>query len=213
MGERPPVVVQLPLRGEWTVETTPAHRIPSHGTDRFGLRYAYDLIRTDGRRGAHVHPGGTVRWLLLGGRTRDCYGWGEPVHAALAGEVVGVVDDVDERGWVHVVRESWLALRNARAAADRAQPVDTRRLAGNHVIVRSGDVHAVYAHLVPGSVAVARGDRVDVGALLGRVGHSGNSTAPHLHFHLMDSADPDQAQGSRAPSPTTSSVGRTAGST
>lgn len=50
------VVVDFPLRGHWTVERTPADRIPSHGTDLFGLRYAYDFIRTDDRAGAHVHP-------------------------------------------------------------------------------------------------------------------------------------------------------------
>jgi len=66
-------VVDFPLRGEWTVERTPAERIPSHGTDAFGQRYAYDLIRTDERPGVHVHPAGTVRWLLIGGRARDCF--------------------------------------------------------------------------------------------------------------------------------------------
>jgi hypothetical protein len=35
-----PIVVRFPLRGEWTVERTPAHRIPSHGTDVLGMRYA-----------------------------------------------------------------------------------------------------------------------------------------------------------------------------
>lgn len=48
MGELDdPVVVQLPLRGEWSVEGTPAYRIPSDGTDLLGQRYAYDLVRTD----------------------------------------------------------------------------------------------------------------------------------------------------------------------
>jgi hypothetical protein len=44
-----PVVVELPLRGEWTVERSPADRIPSHGTDLLGPWYAYDLVRTDHR--------------------------------------------------------------------------------------------------------------------------------------------------------------------
>ena len=52
-----------------------------------------------------------------------------------------------------------------------------------------GEVFAGFAHLVPGSVAVVAGQRVASGDLLGRVGHTGNSTAPHLHFQLMDSAD------------------------
>lgn len=191
-----PVVVDFPLRGRWTVERSPADRIPSHGTDALGQRYAYDLIRTDDRPGAHVHPASSLRWLLLGGRTRDCYGWGEPVHAAAAGEVVDAVDGEPERRWRHVVGEALAALRTAAVAAGAGRrPLDARRLAGNHVLVRSGGVVALYAHLVPGSVAVARGQRVGAGDVLGRVGHSGNSTAPHLHFHLMDGVDPWRARG------------------
>jgi hypothetical protein len=193
-----PVVVDFPLRGEWTVEQTPAHRIPSHGTDVLGMRYAYDFIRTDDRRGAHVHPAGSLRWALFGGRTRDCYGWGEPVHAAAAGEVVATVDDVPERGWVHGVRDAWAAFRTAQAFRASRPSVDARRLAGNHVIVRSTGPtagFALYAHLVPGSVAVTTGQHVPAGAVIGRLGHSGNSTAPHLHFQLMDSADAPNARG------------------
>jgi murein DD-endopeptidase MepM/ murein hydrolase activator NlpD len=55
--------------------------------------------------------------------------------------------------------------------------------------------YALYAHLAPGTVAVASGQQVRAGEVLGRVGHSGNSTAPHLHFHLMDSANPLHARG------------------
>jgi hypothetical protein len=194
MGELDaPVVVELPLRGEWTVERSPADRIPSHGTDLLGQRYAYDLVRTDHRRGFHLHPGGTLRWLLVGGRTRDCYGWGQPVHAALDGVVVQAVDGVPERRWLHPVRESWVAAKTTVSFARRG--LDPARLAGNHVIVATARTYALYAHLAPGSVAVTSGQRVRAGEVLGRVGHSGNSTAPHLHFHLMDSPDPLLARG------------------
>jgi murein DD-endopeptidase MepM/ murein hydrolase activator NlpD len=66
---------------------------------------------------------------------------------------------------------------------------------GNHVIARSGDVFAGFAHLAPGSVAVTDGQAVGAGEVIGRVGHTGNSTAPHLHFQLMDSADLMSANG------------------
>jgi hypothetical protein len=199
MGElEDPVVVELPLRGEWSVERTPAYRIPSHGTDLFGGRYAYDLVRTDHRPGLHLHPAGTLRWLLIGGRTRACYGWGQPVHAAFDGVIVEAVDRVAERQWLHVVRESWLAVKNtlvfARRGLDPAR-LDPALLAGNHVIMETAGTYALYAHLVPGSVVVTRGQQVRAGEVIGRVGHTGNSTAPHLHFQLMDSADPLRARG------------------
>jgi Peptidase family M23 len=194
MGELDdPVVVAFPLRGQWLVERTPADRIPSHGTDLFGQRYAYDLVRTDHRAGFGLHPAGTLRWVLLGGRTRDCYGWGQPVHAAVDGVVVQAVDGVAERQWLHVVREAWWAVRTTVAVARRG--LDPARLAGNHVILAAAGVYVLYAHLAPGSVAVTGGEQVRAGQLLGAVGHSGNSTAPHLHFQLMDTADPLQARG------------------
>ncbi len=49
--------------------------------------------------------------------------------------------------------------------------------------------YALFAHAQTGSLQVAQGDSVTVGQHIANVGHSGNSTAPHLHFHLMDSLD------------------------
>lgn len=188
------VVVDFPLRGEWLVERTPAHRVPSHGTDLFGSRFAYDLVRVDDRRGLHVHPAGSLRWYLLGGRTRDCYAWGQPVHAASSGEVVTVVDGVPERTRIHVVRESWHALKQlVRIAVTRR--VEPTALAGNFVVIGAGDIYALYAHLAPGSVVVRPHQSVRAGDLIGRVGHTGNSTSPHLHFQLMDSPDAMRAAG------------------
>jgi murein DD-endopeptidase MepM/ murein hydrolase activator NlpD len=46
-------------------------------------------------------------------------------------------------------------------------------------------VYAFYAHLQKGSVVVEPGDEVERGDKLGLLGNSGNTSAPHLHFHLM----------------------------
>ena len=189
----PPVVVGFPLRGEWTAERTPAHRVPSHGTDRFGQRYAFDFVRPDSRRGLRLHPGGRVGALLVGRRTRDYYGWGQPVHAAFDGVVVTAVDGVPERARVHLAREVVAALTATVAFTSGRRGAEA--VAGNHVIVRGAAAFALFAHLAPGSVAVGAGQQVQAGEVVGRVGHTGSSTAPHLHFQLMDSADPLQAQG------------------
>lgn len=69
------------------------------------------------------------------------------------------------------------------------------RPAGNHVLMScasGGDwITLLLAHLQPGSVAVAGGDRVRRGAFLGRVGNSGNSTEPHLHIHAVRGREDD----------------------
>ena len=52
---------------------------------------------------------------------------------------------------------------------------------------------AIYAHLQPGSITVAPGDNVITGHILGKIGNSGNSLAPHLHFGLLDWPQPETA--------------------
>jgi murein DD-endopeptidase MepM/ murein hydrolase activator NlpD len=89
------------------------------------------------------------------------------------------------------VREFALALKNALTFT----PADLPAVLGNHVIVRRDDLFAAFVHLAPGSVAVREGQDVGLGEVIGRVGHTGNSTSPHLHFQLMDSADPMVAKG------------------
>jgi Peptidase family M23 len=187
------VVVDFPLRGEWNAFHTPAARIPSHGTDILAQRYAFDLIRFDRRHGRPYHPAGGLRTLLLGVPTRETFGWGEPIHAVLDGVVVAAKDGMPERSHLHPVRE--LALVTKTAVTFRPTEEGWQRIVGNHVIVRSDGIHAAFAHLTTGSVAVEIGQTVRVGDVLGRVGHTGNSTAPHLHFQLMDGPDPLTARG------------------
>jgi len=186
-------VVDFPLRGEWRAVQSPASRIPSHGTDMLGQRYAFDLIRFDPEKGGRYHPAGGLRALLLGVPTRECHGWGEPVHAPLDGVVVAARDGLPERVRILPVREIALVLRNGLTF--RPTPHHLHRVMGNYVILECGDVYAGFAHLTTGSVAVEAGQPVRVGDVLGRVGHTGNSTAPHLHFQLMDGPDPLIARG------------------
>ncbi len=186
-------IVDFPLRGEWMAVHTPGSRVPSHGTDMLGQRYAFDFVRFDPRKGARYHPAGGLRTLLLGVPTRECYGWGEPVHVPLDGVVVVAVDGIPERGRIHPVREIALVLKAGLTFRPTEQHL--RRVLGNHVILHCGDVCAGFAHLATGSVAVEAGQTVRVGDVLGRVGHTGNSTAPHLHFQLMDRPDPLIAHG------------------
>ena len=115
-----------------------------------------------------------------------------PIHAPVDGQVIRAADGIGERGWLHPVRE----IAHVLWTAVTFTPDRLDRVLGNHVIIRFGeDRYAAFAHLQPGSVAVTDGQTVRVGDLLGRVGHTGNSTMPHLHFQLMDSTDPLTARG------------------
>jgi hypothetical protein len=58
---------------------------------------------------------------------------------------------------------------------------------GNSVVLDLGEGHyALYAHMQPGSIKVRPNDIVKRGQVLGLVGNTGNSVAPHLHFQLVD---------------------------
>jgi Peptidase family M23 len=66
---------------------------------------------------------------------------------------------------------------------------------GNFVVLDIGGAYVLYAHMQPGSVTVTAGAKVRRGELLGRVGNTGNSQAPHLHLHVMDSPSPFSSNG------------------
>ena len=169
------VVVDFPLRGEWVAFNSPGDRVPSHGTDMLGQRFAYDFIRVDRRKGWHVHPAGGLRSNLIGFPIRETYAWGQPVHMPFDGVIVDAQD----------------GLKNALTF----NPSRLRSVIGNFILARSGDTFAAFAHLTTGSVSVGPGQEVRSGEQIGRVGHTGNSTAPHLHFQLMDSPDVMTARG------------------
>jgi hypothetical protein len=66
-------------------------------------------------------------------------------------------------------------------------PFSLDTAAGNYVILDLGSSrYALYAHLQPGSMRVKVGDRVTKGQPLAQLGNSGNSSEPHLHFHVCD---------------------------
>lgn len=190
-----PVIVDFPLRGAWIAPNTPGSKVPSHGTDQLGETYAYDFVGIDPDSGSRkFYRPGPLHYLLRGVRLQDCYGWGRPIYAASAGTVVQAADGLPERDPVHLAGDLPVMLRNARAF-NAHQPVDYHALAGNFIIVESPDGYVVYAHAQTGSLRVAPGDAVTAGQHLANVGHSGNSTAPHLHFQLMDHPDPWKARG------------------
>ncbi len=57
---------------------------------------------------------------------------------------------------------------------------------GHTVVINHGNgITTRYAHMYPGSLTVRVGDRVYQGQQIGRIGSTGNSTGPHLHFEVL----------------------------
>ena len=182
-----PVLLRLPLLGEWTALRTPAAGVPTHGTDFLGQRFAYDFVRPTRRR---ISPFGVnvYRHALAVAPVSGFAAWDAPVVAAEAGTVIKIGEGRPDGRWVnsivnlahHFVVRPWRPVRITRN--------DWRALAGNYLVIEGAHGCAFYAHLRAGSLTVREGDHVDEGQLVGRVGNSGRSTMPHLHFHLMDRA-------------------------
>jgi Peptidase family M23 len=58
---------------------------------------------------------------------------------------------------------------------------------GNFIIQDIGDSqYGFYAHLQKGSLLVKPGDTVKKGQVIAKLGNTGNSSVPHMHFHLMN---------------------------
>ncbi len=76
---------------------------------------------------------------------------------------------------------------NIPGVNSRAVPITLETVGGNHVVIDIGGGHyAFYAHVKPGSLRVKLGDKVKRGQVIALVGNTGNSTEPHLHFHISD---------------------------
>jgi murein DD-endopeptidase MepM/ murein hydrolase activator NlpD len=75
-------------------------------------------------------------------------------------------------------------------------PITFETVAGNTITLDlGGGQFAYYMHLQPGSLRVNAGDRVRRGQALARVGDSGDSREPHLHFEVTTSSQPLVGEG------------------
>ena len=62
-----PVIIGFPLRGEWVTPNTPGKKIPSHGTDQLGERYAFDFLQVDwARTGRPFYRTNLLQYLFFG---------------------------------------------------------------------------------------------------------------------------------------------------
>lgn len=185
------VVLRLPFMDRWAVQMSPARRVPSHGVDLFGQRFAIDFVGVD--EGHRTAPVRDWRTFLATEPPERFFGYGRPILAPIDGSVVAVHDgEID-----HEARRSQLTLiPYALGQASRLRQGVTA-VTGNYVTIanRTGDVFVMLAHLRAKSLRVALGDDVSTGELVAECGNSGNSTQPHMHVQIMDSPDFSVARG------------------
>ncbi len=190
-----PIIMEFPLKGEWYSPNTPGSNIPSHGTNKYGTRYAYDFIQVDWlRKGWPAYRVSMMQYLLKGVSLEDYYCWGEKIYAPCDGTVVVAEDGYAENGRTNLLADLSNAYKNANYFDPDKDNIQS--IAGNYIIIQYAEnVYAALCHLQKGTVQVSVGQHVTVGDYIGDVGHSGNSFAPHLHFQLMDSSDITKANG------------------
>jgi hypothetical protein len=136
--------------------------LPINGQLYYAQRYAIDWVRLDAE-------GRLVHGDLTDAHSYTAYG--ADVVAVADGTIVATRNDLEDQ---------------LPPNLPDPQTITPQTLLGNHVIQDIGDgFFAFYAHLQPGSVVVAPGDRVRRGQVLAKLGNTGNTDAPHLHFQIM----------------------------
>ncbi|HUQ81214.1 MAG TPA: M23 family metallopeptidase [Gemmatimonadaceae bacterium] len=174
------VAIGPPLRGGvWFAANGPAnesgHRralIPIAGVPSIAQRFAIDYVRMN--EADSTFSGDRLK-------NESYLAEGNDALAVANGAVVAVKDSIPE---------------NVPGINSRAVPITLETVGGNHVIIDiGGGYYAFYAHLKPGSLRVKKGDTVKRGQVVGLVGNTGNSTEPHLHFHISDGNSPLGSEG------------------
>ncbi|MCY9593585.1 M23 family peptidase [Paenibacillus chitinolyticus] len=149
----------LPFRGEWTVFWGGTNVLLNYHYEHESQRYAYDLVQIKGTSSYTGDPG----------KLESYYAYNQEVTAPAPGIVK--------------------AVENGRPDNPIGQ-TDEKNPAGNHVIIDHGSgEYSFLAHFKKGTITVKPGDKIERGQLLGRVGNSGNTSEPHIHFHVADGTD------------------------
>lgn len=153
-------VYEFPLRGDWYVFWGGNNVMENAHYSFEAQRYAFDIIREVDHYSFKGDPL----------KNESYYAFDQDILASADGTVVSVVNDIADNVPVGVMNEK--------------QPE------GNVVVIEhAGGEYSISAHLKKGSAVVKVGDKVNTGDLIGKLGNSGNSSEPHLHFQVSDGAE------------------------
>ncbi len=147
----------LPFKGEWSVFWGGETKELNQHHDTPNQSFAFDFLIIDSTGKTHKGDGK---------RNEDYFAFAQPVLAPADGDVTDVITGV---------RDNTPGSMNPYSAL------------GNAVIIghREHEV-SIIAHFKHGSIHVKPGDKVKRGQSLGLCGNSGNSSEPHIHFHLQN---------------------------
>ena len=181
------VAYHFPLAGRWFIGAGQA--LHHHHRWVVPEEFALDIARLG--EGGATHRGD-------GSKLSDYYAYGMEVLAAADGVVVSTEGSLPDS--VAMLR---LPGETGETYMQRIMEMQSGLLAkgylhaaGNHVVIaHEGEEHSFYGHLQQGSLLVKKGDRVRRGQPIARLGNSGNTTEPHLHFHVTEGADPLMTAG------------------
>ena len=173
INRQPAMVIRPPLKGKGWLATTACCKPNVHRD----LRVAIDGVRIETAETFAIDWARVKNDRLFdgeGNRVEQYYGFGEDILAVAGGTVVYIHDGMpDETPSVLMV------------------PKSKSDYGGNNVIVEIAPrVFAWYAHLRQGSLTVKVGDAVKAGAPIAKLGNTGPSEGPHLHFGLLNKPDP-----------------------
>ncbi|MFT3710287.1 MAG: M23 family metallopeptidase [Archangium sp.] len=164
---KPLVKLRLPLEDSWSVLWGGRTWEDNRHASVSDMRFALDLLQRDPKNISSARGKGLTN--------DDYYAWNQPVVAPAEGVVVVAEDGTADN------------------SPNRAPGGN---LYGNLLVIDHGtDEFTLLGHLKQGSLLVKPGDRVVKGQRIARVGNSGMSTEPHLHFQLMDTKDWRTANG------------------
>ncbi|MEM7534366.1 MAG: M23 family metallopeptidase [Chloroflexota bacterium] len=156
--------LHFPLRGAWWAIQA-SDWSDQHKIEAFSQTYALDFVKLGENNQIYKNEGLTLE---------DHYSWDQPVYATAGGKVAHVFYDMPDL--TPGIPPNPLMFRD-----------DARRVLGNAVAIsHANGEFSYYGHLQQASIQVNVGDLIKRGTLLGKVGNSGHSPGPHLHFHMME---------------------------
>jgi hypothetical protein len=171
----------FPLKGDVQMAFLPLSYI--HHRAAASQEFAMDLVGANQKDAASFTDISRPNPMAL-----TDYGiWGREVHAVGDGLVVETGDRFPEKLMSDPVKFNQPDYVRGVLKELIPQIGWTNAVAGNYVVIdHFNGEFSVYCHLQEGSIRVRTGDKARKGMVIARVGNTGNSSAPHLHFQLMD---------------------------